>query len=321
MTLEHKADLARLAEKATPGPWYPRKRHESDRGDSFGVDHDAPYGAGRWAIIPTLNIPEANTLYIAACDPQTILSLLQENADQAKAVEELRSQVYAPGLLRCAKCKFVLLSKNLNMGDGTVTANNSPTKCPNCDVPMWRVTERENRIEMQDGYEATVIELRAATAKIEALTADSAWWLKLVSEHVVNYNNRLTNDGNFLGIDLPLAASFTLLDMAREKDHPGAAIIAKLAEVTAERDAAKKILAAREEQLDAERELAEAKITALEARQRTPGTVEGCSKCMHLADDWARCQAIDCPLRTPAQPKADAQKEGRDGISVSQAIA
>lgn len=58
--------------------------------------------------------------------------------------------VYVPGLWRCPKCKFELQQMSLNAQDGTVTARDAPgEKCPNCHVPMWRVSERDARQEAQ----------------------------------------------------------------------------------------------------------------------------------------------------------------------------
>lgn len=64
--------------------------------------------------------------------------------------EELAKLVYVPGLWRCAKCDFHLTQMNLNANSGTVTARDDPgEKCPNCDSPLWRVTERDARQEAQ----------------------------------------------------------------------------------------------------------------------------------------------------------------------------
>jgi len=50
-------------------------------------------------------------------------------------------QLYAPGEFECGKCGFVLTKLTMNMGSGTITTDNkNDTKCPNCDVIMWRVT-------------------------------------------------------------------------------------------------------------------------------------------------------------------------------------
>ncbi len=58
--------------------------------------------------------------------------------------------LYVPGLWRCAKCKFELVQATLNARDGTVSARDTPgEKCPNCQSPLWRVTERAARQEAQ----------------------------------------------------------------------------------------------------------------------------------------------------------------------------
>ncbi len=52
--------------------------------------------------------------------------------------------VHVPGLWRCAKCQFRLIQSTLNDKDGTVTARDEAgVPCPNCAVPLWRVTWRE----------------------------------------------------------------------------------------------------------------------------------------------------------------------------------
>lgn len=56
-------------------------------------------------------------------------------------------KVYCPGVLRCAKCDFRLIKTTLNLADGEAYANNEPDRCPNCDVPMWRVTWKDEAKE------------------------------------------------------------------------------------------------------------------------------------------------------------------------------
>lgn len=67
---------------------------------------------------------------------------------------ELERLVYVPGLWRCAKCDFTLLQSNLNALDGTVTARDTPgDKCPNCNSPLWRVSERDAHKDAMDTAE------------------------------------------------------------------------------------------------------------------------------------------------------------------------
>lgn len=71
------------------------------------------------------------------------LSFAQVDALQAEA-SRLEGLVYVPGLWRCAKCNFQLVQSNLNANTGAVTARDTPgDKCPNCNSPLWRVTERQ----------------------------------------------------------------------------------------------------------------------------------------------------------------------------------
>lgn len=72
--------------------------------------------------------------------------------------------VYVPGLWRCAKCKFELVQATLNAVDGTVSARDTPgEKCPNCQSPLWRVTERDARQEAQRECDVMWEKGRAAT--------------------------------------------------------------------------------------------------------------------------------------------------------------
>lgn len=86
-------------------------------------------------------------------------------------VERLEKLVYVPGLWRCAKCNFTLIQRNLNAADGTVTDRDTPgDKCPNCAGPLWRVSERDERREMDKRAEELFARATAAEAKVAALT-------------------------------------------------------------------------------------------------------------------------------------------------------
>lgn len=69
----------------------------------------------------------------------------------------LDARVHVPGMWRCAKCQFVLVQSNLNAVDGAVTArDHAGDRCPNCDVPLWRVTWREHAKEMAERAEELI---------------------------------------------------------------------------------------------------------------------------------------------------------------------
>lgn len=100
--------------------------------------------------------------------PAPSIPAMREGADEIarlrSAVEALERQVFVPGLWRCAKCSFQLVQSSLNANDGSVRAADKPgEKCPNCNVPLWRVTEREA------GTEA----VKRAMAEIESANAMS----------------------------------------------------------------------------------------------------------------------------------------------------
>ena len=109
-----------------------------------------------------------------------IRSLSSRVETEKRAKEEAETEnarlarlVYVPGQWRCAKCKFTLIQANLNANGGTVTARDQPgDKCPNCDSPLWRVTERDAGNEMIDRAEEAFEAKRAAETRSAALAQD-----------------------------------------------------------------------------------------------------------------------------------------------------
>lgn len=94
--------------------------------------------------------------------------LAREVLAQSARIAALETEVYCPGLWKCAKCGFGMVCKVIDMSAAILGANNSPQQCMNGCGPMWRVTERTNRIEMQDGYEAATLQLSDLKARAEA---------------------------------------------------------------------------------------------------------------------------------------------------------
>lgn len=78
-------------------------------------------------------------------------------------IERLQGLVYVPGLWRCAKCEFRLVQRNLNMASGAVTArDDAGDRCPNCTGPLWRISERHVRQEVEADVERLVLEMAGA---------------------------------------------------------------------------------------------------------------------------------------------------------------
>ncbi|MCS2167571.1 ead/Ea22-like family protein [Scandinavium manionii] len=110
--------------------------------------------------------------FIAAANPVTVLALLDELEAAEKRNYELESSVIAPGIMRCAKCQFVLTKNNINMAAGTITAGDSKTEpCPNGCGPLWPVTWKEQALEMRDSSEQWFEDLQVSKARIAELEA------------------------------------------------------------------------------------------------------------------------------------------------------
>lgn len=87
--------------------------------------------------------------FIAQYDEGAAGCMMDADDAQALAREFKRMQglIYCPGVLRCAKCDFRLIKTKLTPSGAF--ANEEPDRCPNCDVPMWRVTWKD---EAHDAY-------------------------------------------------------------------------------------------------------------------------------------------------------------------------
>jgi hypothetical protein len=87
-------------------------------------------------------------------------------------LERVEKLVYVPGVLKCAKCSCVLVTTNLHVNTGQVSANNDPQQCPNGCGPMWRRTERDAGNELCDRLDKAVVAekengiLRGLVAKV-----------------------------------------------------------------------------------------------------------------------------------------------------------
>lgn len=96
-TDQEMAELCRLAEEATPGPWNANQspdRHHTDTVDAFylsgGRDTIAMVGRSE------LEQQNADSGYIAAANPNRIIALLDAYEARGRAIERLRADEAAP---------------------------------------------------------------------------------------------------------------------------------------------------------------------------------------------------------------------------------
>jgi hypothetical protein len=91
----------------------------------------------------------------------------------APQIQQPRPDI-APGVMRCAKCKFKLIRQSLNVNVGTVTAGGSHSEpCPNGCGPLWPVTWREEALEADQAAEAMFDRAKAAEDRLARLAPAS----------------------------------------------------------------------------------------------------------------------------------------------------
>jgi hypothetical protein len=82
---------------------------------------------------------------------------------------------FVPGVFRCAKCNFRLLQSYLNAADGTVTSRDTAgEKCPNCSVPLWRVSWKDEAHENLEIAESQINRAIEAEGRVAALDVENS---------------------------------------------------------------------------------------------------------------------------------------------------
>jgi hypothetical protein len=108
--------------------------------------------------------------------------MLDRASPQPVPAGAVSDEKYVQGTWRCAKCKFELVQRTLNVCDGSITGRDTPgDKCPNCNVPLWRVTWKEQACEAMKRLETAwmrVSELEAAASHpAQAVSVPDGWQL------------------------------------------------------------------------------------------------------------------------------------------------
>lgn len=95
------------------------------------------------------------------------------------------AEMHVPGVLTCAMCSFRLVKTTLNVATGSAYANNEPDQCPNCRVPMWRVSweaeakeaysvaesQMERALSAEKARDRLATALKSAVAHLEHMAA------------------------------------------------------------------------------------------------------------------------------------------------------
>ena len=90
----------------------------------------------------------------------------------ARELAEAKAKLIVPGEMRCAKCGFTLIRKNLYVNNGTVGAGSNETEpCPNGCGPLWPETWEHSTREAWTRCEELHMELQAANKALAAYRA------------------------------------------------------------------------------------------------------------------------------------------------------
>jgi len=165
------------AEKATPETTWGGKRWEPSYEEEgpgatplwcVGIN-----GVGHWPVGWIYREEDAEFIAHAKSDIPALCQQALRAIELEAEKEALAKLVYVPGLWRCAKCEFTLVQRTLYAQSGTVGPRDEPgDKCPNCNSPLWRVTERDDRHEMLKRSEEMFLERQ--TLQLELTTARNA---------------------------------------------------------------------------------------------------------------------------------------------------
>jgi len=87
-------------------------------------------------------------------------------ANEAQGTNRLNAAQMVPGVLKCAKCDFRLIKTTLTPSGAY--ANDEPDTCPNCSVPMWNVTWKDEAHQAYKVAESQMERALEAERKLEA---------------------------------------------------------------------------------------------------------------------------------------------------------
>lgn len=86
---------------------------------------------------------------------------------------EMAQRDHVPGMMRCAKCSFVLVRNVLHAQSGALTAGDNKTEpCPNSCGPLWPMTWRQHAEDMAARCEEQLGRAVTAEARCAAMEAD-----------------------------------------------------------------------------------------------------------------------------------------------------
>jgi hypothetical protein len=153
--------LADVPEHLREQPWIATRPSWGTQSVKFeNVHGDNGHGMGRQAVASTPFVKGYNLApWIAAASPGNVAVLLAE-------LERLSSAQIVPGVLKCAKCNFRLTKTTLTPSGAY--ANEEPDTCPNCSVPMWKVTWKD---EAQEAYRVVESQMERALEAERTLEA------------------------------------------------------------------------------------------------------------------------------------------------------
>ena len=158
---------------------YIKQQHQLDRVDDFNHYFKMTSALSKYSRQlerELIAAYEERDRYKAAEDSLIYLRVREVRLlrEQEQRVGELERLVYVPGMMKCAKCGFVLVTNVLNATTGDMGSDNTPKECANGCGPMWRLTERDAGNEMVDRAVAAQERAEQAEADLAQMTAKYA---------------------------------------------------------------------------------------------------------------------------------------------------
>lgn len=132
-----------------------------------GQNVEAKWRDGRVFIGPSDDVTFFDWRHLALASGSDIIAFRLAPTAPVEASGSERDHRFVPGVMRCAKCNFVVVRRVFSAIDGTVGDGDNKTEpCPNGCGPLWPMTWEQNSRDMEERCEAAVLEAANLRAQL-----------------------------------------------------------------------------------------------------------------------------------------------------------